>query len=99
MTRYACRRDANETPLIATAERLGGHFLRAPPLDGWLWVPRLGRWLPPVEVKLPAREGHAHEFTPTQARFFQWCEQRSAPWLVWRTEDDVLRTLNGGSPA
>jgi hypothetical protein len=29
-------RDANEDPLIALAQRLGGGFLPGPPLDGWL---------------------------------------------------------------
>jgi len=53
-------RDANEDPLIALAQQLGGHFHPGPPLDGWI-VAR-GVWLP-VEIKLPEREGTVHEYT------------------------------------
>jgi hypothetical protein len=85
-------RDANEQALLKLAERLGAHWHEAPPLDGWVFV--RGRWMP-VEIKLPEREGLAHEFTPAQRRFLSWCRQRNAPWWVWRTEADVLRDLGG----
>jgi len=83
-------RDANEAPLVALAERLGGHFRPGPPLDGWFWA--RGRWLP-VEIKLPTREGTAREYTPLQKQFIAWCTLHHAPWHVWRDEKDVLRTL------
>jgi hypothetical protein len=85
-------RDANERELLAVAERLGAHWLEAAPLDGWIWF--RGQWLP-VEIKVPEREGLAHEYTPLQRRFMNWCRLRNARWLVWRTADDVLRDLGG----
>lgn len=84
-------RDANEQALLAVAEKLGGHWREDPPLDGWIFC--RGRWMP-VEIKLPEREGLAHEYTPAQKRFFTWCRQINASWWVWRTQEDVLRDLN-----
>jgi hypothetical protein len=83
-------RDSNEDPLIALAERLGAHILMCGPLDFWVFV--RGAWYP-VEVKRPEREGAAREYTKLQRNFFRWCQLRNAPWHVWRTETDVMRTL------
>lgn len=83
-------RDANEGPLIALAQQLGGQFLAGPPLDGWLWA--RGKWLP-VEIKRPEREGAAREYTPLQKRFISWCALHNAPWHIWRDDKDVLRTF------
>ena len=47
----------------------------------------------PVEVKDPKREGQADEYTPLQLRFFSWCRLVGAKWLIWRTSEDVVRTL------
>jgi hypothetical protein len=85
-------RDGNEAALITTAEQLGALWFEGPPLDGWVYIPQFGRWIP-VEIKQPSREGHAREFTKLQHRCFGWCEQYGAPWWVWRTTDDVLRDL------
>jgi hypothetical protein len=85
-------RDPNERELLAVAERLGAHWLKAPPLDGWIWW--RGQWLP-VEIKQPEREGLAHEYTPLQRRFMNWCRLNGARWLVWHSADDVLRDLGG----
>lgn len=86
------QRDGNEDELLAVAARLGAHWLEAPPLDGWIWC--RGQWLP-VEIKQPAREGLAHEYTPLQRRFLSWCKLRGARWLVWHSADDVIRDLGG----
>jgi hypothetical protein len=83
-------RDANEAALIALAERLGAHWCKAPPLDGWVFV--RGRWMP-VEIKRPEREGQVWEYTPAQRKFFSWCRNRGATWWLWRTDADVLRDL------
>jgi hypothetical protein len=83
-------RDANEDPLIALAQQLGGHFHPGPPLDGWLLA--RGVWLP-VEIKLPEREGTGREYTPLQKRFFSWCALHNAPYHIWRDDKDVLRTM------
>jgi hypothetical protein len=86
------RRDDNEAALVAVAEKLGAFWVESPPLDGWLYHARTG-WVP-VEIKQPHREGYASEFTKAQKRFFAWCIANKARWLVWRTEEDVLRDLN-----
>lgn len=91
MVRYCDNhRDANEADLLTTAEKLGAHWREGPPLDGWVFV--RGKWMP-VEIKNPAREGRAREYTPAQQRFLTWCRNRSAPWWVWRTTADVMRDL------
>lgn len=88
------RRDANEARLREVAARLGAHWIEAPPLDGWIWVNRWGTWMP-VECKRPEREGLKHEYTPAQQRFIEWCKDRGAKWLVWRTDRDVIESLGG----
>lgn len=85
-------RDSNEEPLVKLVYQLGGCWREGPPLDGWVWIPRLRTWMP-VEIKHPGREGLAHEFEPAQKRFFTWCQQNNAPWWVWRTEADVMRDM------
>jgi hypothetical protein len=87
-------RDANEQALLDVAHRLGGAWHEIGPLDGWIWVNRLARWMP-VEIKIPEREGLRGEYTPAQRRFFTWCRACGAPWWVWRTEADVIRDMGG----
>lgn len=86
-------RDANERALIELAASLGAHAIFEPPLDFWVWVPRLQAYRP-VEVKLPEREGQKNELTPMQRRFIARCELLGAPYWIWRDEKDVLRDLN-----
>jgi hypothetical protein len=86
-TRYN-NRDRNEAPLLNVASRLGISWEEGGPLDGWVFCRRRG-WVP-VEIKDPKREGHANEYQPSQLAFFARCKQRGSPWLVWRTEQDVL---------
>lgn len=85
-------RDANEQDVLDIALKLGAVWREGPPLDGWVWVPRLAKWMP-VEIKLPEREGTAREYTSAQKKFFSWCRQYNAPWWVWRTDLDVERDL------
>lgn len=85
-------RDANERALIELAASLGAHWVEEGPLDGWAWIPRMGKWMP-VEIKAPEKEGLRHEFTPLQRRFFSRCELLNAPHWTWRTSADVLRDL------
>lgn len=84
------QRDSNEEPLLKIAEQLGGCWREAPPLDGWIWVPRMAKWMP-VEIKRPEVEGLVHEYRPAQLQFFAWCRRNNAPWWVWRTDADVMR--------
>lgn len=86
-TRYN-KRDANEPALVSVATQIGLLWEEGGPLDGWVWSPRKG-WCP-VEIKSPEREGRKNEYEPSQIAFFARCKQRGSPWLVWRTEDDVL---------
>lgn len=90
--KYADPRDGNERALLKVAERLGAHWHKGPPLDGWIFV--RGKFVP-VEIKRDEREGQAWEYTPAQKRFMTWCRNRGATWWVWRTEADVLRDLGG----
>lgn len=92
-SRYAeSHRDANEPALVKIAEQLGAKWYRAHPLDGWVFY--RGVWLGPAEIKLPEREGLVHEYTPAQKRFLSWAQSVHAPTLLWRTDEDVLKTLN-----
>ena len=86
------QRDTNEDPLLKLAGQLGGCWREAPPLDGWIWVPRQAQWMP-VEIKDPKREKHANQYTPQQQQFIAWAERNHAPWWVWRTPEDVMRNL------
>jgi hypothetical protein len=88
-------RDQNERALIELAASLGAQWFEEGPLDGWIFIPRMGARYMPVEIKIPEREGLRHEFTPMQRRFIARCELLNAPYWVWRTSADVLRDLNG----
>lgn len=85
-------RDANEEPLLQLATQLGAHWVQGPPLDGWVFC--RGIWMP-VEIKIPEREGLSSEYTPAQRRFLRFCQEKRAPFWIWRTEDDVIASLGG----
>lgn len=85
MPRYAGKRDANESPLIALARQLGAEFEKIGPLDWWCGF--RGRWVP-LEIKTD--EG---EYTPKQKNFIGRCKARGLPVWTWRTEADVLGDL------
>ena len=85
-------RDTNEPPLLELAKRLGARWIEEGPLDGWIFF--RGSWMP-VEIKLPEREGLASEYTAHQKRFLSWCRGTGATVLLWRTEDDVIKSLGG----
>lgn len=91
--RHAASRDANDGEIVALIEQLGGHFVRSPPLEGWIWVPRFGKWIGPAEIKVPEVEGFKHEYTPQQLRFIRWCQDRGAPYHTLRTRDDVFKLM------
>lgn len=84
------RRDTNESVLVTHAKALGADWWEDGPLDGW--VIHRGAWMP-TEIKIPAREGMADEYTPQQLRFFRWCSERRAKWFTWRTLTDVETSL------
>lgn len=86
------RRDLNEPEIVRAAEKMGGVWVKAPPLDGWCWH-RLHGWRP-VEIKQPSRRGRANEFQPSQLKFFEYCKAIGAPFLVWYSVDDVIRDLS-----
>ena len=93
-SRYAeVTRDANEDELVKVAKQLGAQWWQAPPFDGW--VLHRGVWLGPTEIKMPEREGLAHEYTPQQKRFIAWAKANNAPHLTWRTAADVIERLGG----
>lgn len=84
--RRAAKRDANEGELVALAIMLGCQIVKAPPLDLWVWAPKLAAWRP-VEVK--AKKG---KYTLAQEKFFFDCSLNGSPYWTWRTPDDVLAT-------
>lgn len=91
--RHDARRDNVEPDLVKVAQRLGAWLVKLDqPCDWLLWF--RGRW-DLVEIKDPGCEGHADEFTPAQRRFRAEAFRRGAPLIVWRTNDDVFKTLNG----
>ena len=83
-------RDANEPSLLMAAAKMGVEWIEDGPLDGWITVN--GEHIP-VEIKEPEVEGHADEFTPKQKSFMAYCRRRGARFLVWRTIDDVIDSL------
>jgi hypothetical protein len=83
-------RDVVERPLVKLAERLGGVWLEGPPFDGWIWYPRLAKYMP-VEVKDPSKEGWSSEYTPGQKRTIALLDRNHMPRWVWRTQEDVMR--------
>lgn len=89
LNRYAQRRDANETKLIDLAKSLGCWLIKAPPLDWWLF--HRGQWTP-LEIK--TRKG---KYTKAQVDFIKNCARTGAPVLTWRSEEDVLRHVEGPS--
>lgn len=88
------RKDRNHDAIVGAAEAYGAWFIKAPPLDGWVWCKRLNKYMP-VEIKMPEREGRKHEYTPAQKRFFFQAARDGASWWVWRTVEDVTRDLGG----
>lgn len=89
----AKRRDIVESELVKLARKLGAWMIKLDEPCDWLMFYR-GRW-EPVEVKDPACEGHADEFTPAQRAFRAEAFRRGAKLIVWRTQDDVITCLNG----
>lgn len=89
-------RDANEPELLRLWRRLGGEWVQAPPLDGW--AIHRGIWTP-TEIKIPEREGLAHEYTPAQRRFLTLALAARAPVFIWRTADDVLKSAGARATA
>jgi len=89
----AKRRDLNEPELIKLARRLGAWMIKLDEPCDWLMFYR-GQWQP-IEVKDPTCEGRADEFTAAQRAFRAEAFQRGARLIVWRTEADVLKSLDG----
>lgn len=88
----AKRRDIVEPDLIKLAIKLGAWPTKIDePCDWLVWY--RGEWML-VEIKDPAKEGHADEFTPAQRAFRAEAFRRRAKLVVWRTDDDVLKSMN-----
>ena len=87
---YAARRDANEQPLVAAMEALGGYWIADGPFDGWLhWR---GAWHL-IEIKDPKKAGHKSEYTANQVRMLISLRERGIELNTLRTEDDVYRLM------
>lgn len=94
--RYAARRDNNEPALLSVVEPLGGFWLAAGPMDGWLWDRRAWHL---CEIKRPDKEGWKDEFTADQKRLIIRLNERHVPYNILRTENDVLKLLNARQTA
>jgi hypothetical protein len=77
-------RDANEPELLKCLARLGVDWNEGSPLDGWVF---LGQWIP-VEIK--TQEGR---LTKDQKDFIAYCQATGRPFLVWRSLEDVLKSV------
>lgn len=88
------RRDGNQSALVGVFEQLGGQWVpyANKPFDGWAYHARFGYL--PVEIKLEEREGHANEYTPRQQKLLHRMKAAGLPWLVWRTQADVVSSIN-----
>jgi hypothetical protein len=87
------RKDENQPELVKLFESLGGYWVpyANKPFDGWARHARFGYM--PVELKLATRDGHANEYTPRQKKLMQEMEAHGAPWLVWRTPEDIYQAI------
>lgn len=87
------RVDANQPALVKLFLSLGGYWVpyASKPFDGWARHARFGYM--PVELKIKERAGHANEYTPRQKKLMQAMQNAGAPWLTWRTEDDVYAAV------
>ena len=88
--RHFGRRDNNESTILSSLQALGGLWVPGPPFDGWMWNRRCWNL---CEVKRPDKEGHKHEFTDDQLKLIIRLKERSIPFSVLRTEDDVLKIM------
>lgn len=87
------RKDTNQDDLVKLFLSLGGFWVpyANKPFDGWARHARFGYM--PVEIKLESREGHANEYTARQKKLLATMKIAGAPWLIWRTENDVLLSV------
>lgn len=89
MPKYAARRDKVEPEVIEFAGKLGWKFWELKTPCDWLGL-RRGQWFT-IEVKDPAKEGHADEFTQPQRAFLAEVARCGGRVLVWRSKEDVMR--------
>jgi hypothetical protein len=88
----AKRRDLVEPELVKLARTLGAWMIKLDePCDWLMWF--RGKW-ELVEMKDPSKEGWKDEFTNCQREFLAEAFKRGARIIIWRTEADVLTTLN-----
>lgn len=88
MTRYAARRDNNDSELAILAASLGAWLVHTDyPTDYLVWF--RDRW-DLVEIKRADKEGWKDEFTPAQITFRAEAARRGARLIVWRTRENVL---------
>lgn len=87
------RKDGNQPDLVKLFVKVGGYWMphANKPFDGWAYHDHFG--FMPVEIKLRSREGHANEYTDRQRKLMLTMRERGIPWLVWRTDEDVLRSV------
>lgn len=93
------RVDQNQSALVKVFTQLSGVWVpyANKPFDGWAYHTRFGYL--PVEIKLEEREGHANEYTPRQRKLLKRMKDAGLPWLIWRSENDVVACVSVGIKA
>lgn len=91
------RPDNNQKALVKLFVSVGGEWVSRAnkPFDGWGWHRGFGgtNYLP-IEIKNPDKEGHKDEYTQPQLKQMAKMRILGMKWLVWRTEQDVLNSVN-----
>lgn len=88
MPKYAARRDVVEPELVKYARQFGWRLWKLDQPCDWLGL-RRGVYYP-IEIKDPAKQGHADEFTMDQKKFMAEVFAVGGRILVWRTKEDVM---------
>lgn len=92
MPHHAARRDAAEPELVKFARQFGWRLWKLDKPCDWLAL-RRGVWYA-LEIKDPAKQGHADEYTHDQRKFMAEVAAVGGRVLVWRCKDDVLADSN-----
>lgn len=79
------KRDYNERELLGMAASLYVEWIEGGPLDGWIFI----REFIPVEIK----QHKGAQYQQSQKEFIRACEAYGRPYLIWRTVDQVQRSI------
>lgn len=81
------KRDANEAGIVEALAEMKVIWTEGGPLDGWIWL----REFIPVEIKNPKG---LNKMRPNQAGFIERCKYLGWPYLVLRSVEDAINSVN-----